>query len=350
MENVKAYGVQSETAELDLLQIDRRDLVATDVQIDILYCGVCHSDIHTARSEWGPAKYPVVPGHEIVGRVTAVGDEVTKFKTGDLVGVGCMVDSCQECSACKEHLEQYCENGATMTYGGADKHLGGHTYGGYSEKIVVDEKFVLSVPENLDIAKVAPLLCAGITTWSPLQHWNVKKGDKVGVIGLGGLGHMGIKFAHAIGAHVVMITRSPGKADDAKMLGADEVLISTDEEQMKKHANSFDFLLNTVPVGHDVNPYVTLMKRDTTMAMVGAIEPLDAVHGGLLVSKRKNIAGSMIGGIKETQEMLDFCGEHNVLPECEMIDIQNINEAWDRVVKADVKYRFVIDMKSLKGA
>lgn len=350
METIKAYGAQAATAALDELTIDRRDLVATDVQIDILYCGVCHSDIHTARSEWGPAKYPVVPGHEIVGRVLAVGDAVTNFKEGDIVGVGCMVDSCQECDACKEHLEQYCENGATMTYGGADKHLGGHTYGGYSEKIVVDEKFVLRVPENLDYAKVAPLLCAGITTWSPLRHWNVKAGDKVGVIGLGGLGHMGIKLAHAMGAHVVMITRSEDKAEDAKLLGADEVLISKDEAQMQQHANSFDFLLNTVPVGHDVNPYVMLMKRDTTMAMVGAVEPLEAVHGGLLVMKRKNIAGSLIGGIKETQEMLDFCGEHNVLPECEMINIQDINEAWDRVVKADVKYRFVIDMKSLKEA
>lgn len=350
METIKAYGAQAATAALDELTIDRRDLVATDVQIDILYCGVCHSDIHTARSEWGPAKYPVVPGHEIVGRVLAVGDAVTNFKEGDIVGVGCMVDSCQECDACKEHLEQYCENGATMTYGGADKHLGGHTYGGYSEKIVVDEKFVLRVPENLDYAKVAPLLCAGITTWSPLRHWNVKAGDKVGVIGLGGLGHMGIKLAHAMGAHVVMITRSEDKAEDAKLLGADEVLISKDEAQMQQHANSFDFLLNTVPVGHDVNPYVMLMKRDTTMAMVGAVEPLEAVHGGLLVMKRKNIAGSLIGGIKETQEMLDFCGEHNVLPECEMINIQDINKAWDRVVKADVKYRFVIDMKSLKEA
>lgn len=350
MEKVKAYGAQSETADLDVLTIDRRDLVGTDVQIDILYCGVCHSDIHTARSEWGPAKYPVVPGHEIVGRVLAVGDKVTKFKAGDLVGVGCMVDSCKECNSCKEGLEQYCENGATMTYGGNDTHLGGHTFGGYSEKIVVDEEFVLSVPENLDVEKVAPLLCAGITTWSPLRHWNVKKGDKVGVIGLGGLGHMGIKFAHAMGAHVVMITRSAGKAADAEALGADEVLISTDEEQMKAHANSFDFLLNTIPVKHDVNPYILLMKRDTTMAMVGAIEPLEPMHSGLLVMKRKNIAGSMIGGIKETQEMLDFCGEHNVVSDVEMINMQDINTAWDRVVKADVKYRFVIDMKSLKDS
>ncbi|GLB52271.1 alcohol dehydrogenase [Neptunitalea chrysea] len=348
MDTVKAYGAQSSTSELDLLSIDRRDVLGTDVKIDILYCGVCHSDIHTARSEWGPAKYPVVPGHEIIGKVLETGKEVTKFKVGDLVGVGCMVDSCRECTSCKEGLEQYCENGATYTYGSIDKHLGGHTFGGYSESIIVDEAFVLTIPENLDAAKVAPLLCAGITTWSPLRHWNIQRGDKVGVIGLGGLGHMGIKFAHAMGCHVVMITRSASKAADAKALGADEILLSTDPKAMKKHADSFDFLLNTVPVSHDVNPYVNLLKRDKTMVLVGAIEPLPNVHGGGLVRKRKNIAGSLIGGIPETQEMLDFCGEHNVVSDVEMITIQNINEAWDRVVKADVKYRFVIDMKSLK--
>lgn len=348
MSTVKAYGNYSATEKLVPLTIERRNLQPTDVQIDILYCGVCHSDIHTARSEWGPAKYPVVPGHEIIGRVIGIGSEVSKFKEGDLVGVGCMVDSCRHCEACEEGLEQYCENGATFTYGGKDKFLGGHTFGGYSEKIVVDEAFVLRVPENLETSKVAPLLCAGITTWSPLRHWNVKKGDKVGVIGLGGLGHMGIKFAHALGAYVVMITTSPEKGEDAKKLGADEVLISKDIEAMKAHQDSFDFLLNTIPVGHDVNPYIDLLKRDATMVLVGAIEPLKAVNGGGLVRKRKNLAGSLIGGIKETQEMLDFCGEHNVLPEVEMVNIQNINEAWDRVVKADVKYRFVIDMKSLK--
>lgn len=345
---VKAYGAHAKDKELEPVQIERRGLKPTDVHIDILYCGVCHSDIHTARSEWGPAKYPVVPGHEIIGRVTAVGNEVTRHKEGDLVGVGCMVDSCRTCHSCQDDLEQYCETGATFTYNSHDPHTGGHTYGGYSESVVVDEAFVLSIPESLDTAKVAPLLCAGITTWSPLKHWNVKKGDKVGVIGLGGLGHMGIKFAHVLGAHTVMITRSPDKAGDAEALGADEVLISTDAKQMKEHANSFDFLLNTVPVDHDVNPYLGLMKRDTTMAMVGAIEPLSKVHGGALISKRKNIAGSMIGGIKETQEMLDFCGEHQVLPDVEMIDIQEVNKAWERVVDADVKYRFVIDMASLK--
>ena len=349
METVKAYGNYSATEELVPLNIERRELLPNDVQIDILYCGVCHSDIHTARSEWGPARYPVVPGHEIVGKVLAVGSDVTKFKVGDSVGVGCIVDSCKHCSSCDEGLEQYCENGMTGTYGSIDKVSGGHTLGGYSEKIVVKEDFVLSVPESLDLSKAAPLLCAGITTWSPLVHWNVKKGDKVGVIGLGGLGHMGIKFAAAMGAHVVMITTSPEKGKDAQLLGAHEVLLSTDKDAMKAHANSFDFLLNTIPVGHDVDPYVNILKRDKTMAMVGAIEPLTNVNSANLVRLRKNIAGSMIGGIKETQEMLDFCGEHNILPEVEMITMQDINAAWDRVVKADIKYRFVIDMESLKG-
>ena len=337
MSTTKAYGNQSATEALIPLTIERRSIQPTDVQIDILYCGVCHSDIHTARSEWGPAKYPVVPGHEIIGRVIGVGAEVSSFKEGDLVGVGCMVDSCQHCASCAEGLEQYCENGATYTYGSADKISGGHTFGGYSENIVVDEKFVLHVPENLDTSRVAPLLCAGITTWSPLRHWNVKAGDKVGVIGLGGLGHMGIKFAHALGAKVVMITTSESKGEDAKKLGADEVLISKDAEAMKAHKDSFDFLLNTIPVGHDVDPYLNLLKRDATMVLVGAIEPVANVNGGTLVRKRKNLAGSLIGGIKETQEMLDFCGQHNVLPEVEMIAIQDINEAWTRVVKADVK-------------
>lgn len=348
MSTVKAYGNQSATAPLGALTIERRALNADDVSIEILYCGVCHSDIHTARSEWGPAKYPVVPGHEIIGKVIATGNAVTRFQTGDIVGVGCMVDSCQHCDACAEDLEQYCENGFTGTYGSMDKHLGGHTFGGYSEAIVVQEKFVLNIPGNLDIAKAAPLLCAGITTWSPLKHWQVKAGDKVGIIGLGGLGHMGIKFAHAMGAQVVMITTSAAKGNDARLLGADEVLISTNQSQMEQHKNSFDFLLNTIPVGHDVDPYLNLLKRDKTMVMVGAIEPLTNINSGILVRKRRNIAGSLIGGIRETQEMLDFCGEHNVLPEVEMVDIRNINEAWDRVVKADIKYRFVIDMESLK--
>lgn len=344
----KAYGVQSPTDDLNPMNIERRELLAKDVWIDILYCGVCHSDIHTARNDWGRTKYPIVPGHEIVGIVKAVGEEVTKYNVGQKVGVGCMVDSCRHCASCQEDLENYCENGSTMTYGSEDKVSGGVTYGGYSENIVVDEDFVLSIPDNLDLAKVGPLLCAGITTWSPLRHWNIKAGDKVGVIGLGGLGHMGIKFAHALGAKVVMITRSQDKAQDAKQLGADEILLSTDLEAMRAQRDSFDFLLNTIPVGHDVDPYMSLLKRDATMVLVGSIEPLTQVNGRHLVLKRKNLAGSLIGGIKETQEMLDFCGEHNIVADCEMINIQDINEAWERVIKADVKYRFVIDMVSLK--
>jgi uncharacterized zinc-type alcohol dehydrogenase-like protein len=349
MSEVKAYGAQASDANLKELNIERRQITADDVQIEIEYCGVCHSDIHQVRNDWKNSKYPVVPGHEIIGRVTQVGKNVSNFKEGDLVGVGCMVDSCQECDSCKEDLEQFCEKDATLTYNSKDKHLGGHTFGGYSEQIVVDKEFVLSIPENIDAKATAPLLCAGITTYSPLRHWNVKKGDKVGVIGLGGLGHMGVKFASALGAHVVMITTSPSKSEDAKKLGADEVLVSKNEEDMKKQAGSFDFLLNTVPVGHDMNPYIALLKRDATMVLVGAIEPLDPVHGGGLIGGRKRIAGSVIGGIKETQEMLDFCGENNIVSDIEMIDIQNINEAFDRVVKSDVKYRFVIDMKSLKN-
>ena len=345
---VKAFGAKTEKSDLEQLQINRRETLAEDVEIDILYCGVCHSDIHTVRNDWGGSKYPVIPGHEIIGKVVSVGENVSKFKEGQLVGVGCMVDSCQQCESCKEGLEQYCENGMVGTYNGKDKHLGGHTFGGYSEKIVVDQKFVLNVPENLDTKAVAPLLCAGITTWSPLRNWNVKKGDKVGVIGLGGLGHMGIKFAHALGAKVVMITTSPGKREDAKKLGADEVLISKDEKQMAENAGSFDFLLNTVPVKHDLNPYIGLLKRDATMVMVGAIEPLE-FHGGGLIMGRKSLAGSLIGGIRETQEMLDFCGEHNIVSDIEMINMQNINEAYDRVTSNDVKYRFVIDMQSLKN-
>lgn len=348
MKDTKAYGMHSETEKLVEMQIERRENQPTDVQIEILYCGVCHSDIHTAKNEWGGAKYPVVPGHEIIGKVTSVGSEVTRFKVGDTVGVGCMVDSCRTCSSCEENLEQYCEKGATFTYGGRDKFLGGFTFGGYSEKIVVDQDFVLQISEKLDASKAGPLLCAGITTWSPLRHWKVKAGDRVGVIGLGGLGHMGIKFAAALGAHVVMVTTSPEKGNDAKLLGAHEILLSKDIEAMKAQANSFDFLLNTIPVGHDVDPYVNLLKRDATMVMVGAIEPLTHVNSAGLVLKRKSIAGSLIGGIAETQEMLDFCALHGVLPEVEMIPIQDINEAWDRMVKSDVKYRFVIDMKSLK--
>ncbi len=350
MTKVNAYAAHDKDADLKPFELKRRDITTDDVEIDILFCGVCHSDIHTVRNDWKGSKYPVVPGHEIIGRVTKTGENVKNFKEGDLVGVGCMVDSCHECSACKDDLEQYCENGATFTYNSEDKLMGGHTYGGYSEKIVVDKEFVLKVPENIDIKAAAPLLCAGITTYSPLRHWKVKKDDKVGVIGLGGLGHMGVKFAHAMGAHVVMITTSPEKIKDAKELGADEVLISRNEDEMKKHMGTFDFLLNTIPVGHDTNPYIGLLKRDATMVMVGAIEPLDPIHGGGLIAGRKNISGSLIGGIKETQEMLDFCGEHNITCDVEMIDIQNINEAYEKVINGDVKYRFVIDMMSLKNS
>ena len=348
MNQVKAYGALAQSAPLQPLEINRRYLLAKDVKINITYCGICHSDIHVVQNDWKGSKYPVVPGHEIVGRVEAVGAEVDRFKVGDLVGVGCLVDSCRTCNACKEDLEQYCENGFTGTYNGVDKHLGGQTFGGYSQEIVVDEDFVLKIPENLDEKAVAPLLCAGITTYSPLIHWKIKKGDKVGVIGLGGLGHMGIKFAHALGAHVVMITTSPNKAQDAKQLGADEVLISKDEDAMKQHASTFDFLLNTVPVRHNINPYLSLMIRDATMVMVGAIEPIEPVHSGLLVLGRKTVAGSLIGGLKETQEMLDFCGKHNIVSDVEIINIQHVNDAYEKVKKADVKYRFVIDMESLK--
>ncbi|MBI1364025.1 MAG: alcohol dehydrogenase catalytic domain-containing protein [Proteobacteria bacterium] len=347
--NTKAYAAYSTDKPLAPFTFNRREVGPLDVKIDITYCGVCHSDIHMAHNDWGMSVYPVVPGHEIIGRVTEVGKKVTAFKKGDLVGVGCMVDSCRECSACKDDLEQFCEKGMTMTYGSPDPIMGGMTHGGYSDKIVVDEKFVLRVSEKLDEKAVAPLLCAGITTYSPLRHWEVKKGDKVGVIGLGGLGHMGVKFAAAMGAHVVMITTSPNKAADAKRLGAHEVLISKDADAMAAHAGTFDFLLNTVPVGHDINPYMPLLKRDATMAIVGAT-PLENTHSFGLIMGRKSIAGSLIGGIKETQEMLDFCAEHNIVSDVEVIDMQDINTAYDRIMKSDVKYRFVIDMQSLKNA
>jgi len=348
--STKAYAAFSEAEDLKPHQIQRRDLQDKDVFIDIEYCGVCHSDIHTARAEWGQPHYPVVPGHEIIGRVLAVGPNVTKYEVGDLVGVGCMVESCKHCNPCDEGLEQYCESGMIGTYNSAKSKYGGITYGGYSENIVVEEDFVLSIPTTIDVKAAAPLLCAGITTWSPLRHWNVKKGDKVGVIGLGGLGHMGVKFAKAMGAHVVMITTSPEKGEDAKKLGVDEVLISKDASQLQAHANTFDFLLNTIPVGHDVNPYLSLLKLDKTMCIVGAVEPLPGVHGGLLIGKRRHLAGSLIGGIKETQEMLDFCGEHQIVSDVEVINIQDINNAYERMIKSDVKYRFVIDMKSLKNS
>ncbi|AEE20685.1 putative zinc-type alcohol dehydrogenase-like protein [Dokdonia sp. Hel_I_63] len=347
MTEVKAYGAQDKEADLKEMTIKRRDTLSTDVKIKITYCGVCHSDIHTVRSDWGPAMYPVVPGHEIVGEVIEVGSDVTGFKKGDVVGVGCLVDSCQECSSCKSDLEQFCKEGATWTYNSKDKHTDGHTFGGYSQEVTVDQNFVLNIPSNLDIKAVAPLLCAGITTFSPLHHWGIKEGMKVGIVGLGGLGHMGIKFSHAMGAETVMITTSKGKADDAKRLGADSVLISKDEDAMEEQHGTFDFILNTVPVSHDINPYLALLGVDGTMCMVGAIEPLPDVHGGNLIMGRKSVAGSLIGGIKETQEMLDFCGKHNIVSDIEMIDMKNINEAYERVQNNDVKYRFVIDMDTL---
>ncbi|HLS97723.1 MAG: NAD(P)-dependent alcohol dehydrogenase [Porticoccaceae bacterium] len=349
MITVAAYGTPSPTDNLRPMEITRRTPVADDVDIEILYCGVCHTDIHFAHNDWGYSAYPLVPGHEIVGRVTRVGDAVSRFQPGDLVAVGCLVDSCRTCPSCREGLEQYCDKGMVGTYNSPDyRHGNAMTYGGYSRRIVVNEQYVLRVPENLDPAAAAPLLCAGITTWSPLRHWKIGKGHTVGVIGLGGLGHLGVKFAHALGARVVMITTSPGKAADARKLGADDVLISTDPEAMNAQARQFDFLLNTIPVSHDLNPYLPLLKRDGTMVVVGALEPLSGqLQTGALVMQRLSLAGSIIGGIPETQEMLDFCGEHNILPEIEMIPMAGINEAFTRMQKNDVKYRFVIDMATL---
>ena len=350
MTKVFSYAAKSATDKLEPLVIERREVGIDDIQVQILYCGVCHSDIHMTRDEWGfNSIYPMVPGHEIIGTVTKIGTGVTGYNIGDLVGVGCMVDSCQQCTPCMDGLEQYCEQGCIATYGAKDiRHDNSITYGGYSQQIVVDKKFILRIPTNIDTKKVAPLLCAGITTWSPLQHWGVGKGDMIGIIGLGGLGHMGIKFAHAMGCKVVMITTSEQKAKDANALGADEVLISTDANMMKQYVNKFDFLLNTIPVQHDVSSYVDLLKLDATMVVVGSLAPLLGVHGTPLIMGRKRIAGSLIGGIKETQEMLDFCGEHGIVADVEMINIQDINEAYLRMIKSDVKYRFVIDMASLK--
>jgi len=342
------YAGFSPTENLKPFNFGRRDPTARDVAIEILYCGVCHSDLHTVRNEWGGCNYPCVPGHEIVGRVTKVGSGVTKFKAGDLAAVGCMVDSCHECPSCKENLEQFCEKGATFTYNSPDKHTNGVTYGGYSDSIVVDEAFTLKVPTNLDLAAVAPLLCAGITTYSPIKRWGIRKGDKVGVVGLGGLGHMALKFAHAFGAKVVLFTTSPGKADDARRLGADEVVISKNPEEMNKHLGTFDFIIDAVSADHDINIYLNLLKRDGTLTLVGAPEkPLPVSSFGLIFG-RKILTGSLIGGIQETQEMLDFCSEHNIVSDIEMIDIGYINTAYERLLKSDVKYRFVIDMKSLK--
>ncbi|MEG4073204.1 NAD(P)-dependent alcohol dehydrogenase [Microcoleus sp. Pol14C2] len=352
MYNTKAYSAASATSPLASDTIARRNPTEHDVQIEILFCGICHSDVHSVRDEWSDfmsTTYPIVPGHEIVGRVTQVGSAVTKFKSGDLAGVGCMVDSDGHCPNCKAGFEQFCQN-VSFTYNSPDKHKTAPvTYGGYSDSIVVDERFVLRVPPNLDLAGVAPLLCAGITTYSPLRHWGVTEGKKVGVVGLGGLGHMGVKLAHAMGAHVVVFTTSPDKKEDALRLGADEVVVSRNADEMQKHAGSFDFILDTVAAKHDINAYLNLLRLDGNITLVGAPEkPLDVAAFSLIMGRR-SLSGSMIGGIAETQEMLDFCGEHNITADVEVIPIQKVNDAYERLLKSDVKYRFVIDMASLKS-
>ena len=349
----KAFAAPSPTAGLAPHTIQRRVPRAEDVEIEILYCGVCHSDLHQVRNEWKEVMatvYPCVPGHEIVGRVVKAGSAVKTFKEGDIAAVGCMVDSCRVCASCLAGEEQYCENGMTLTYNGEDKILGGVTYGGYSDSIVVDQKYVLRVPNKLDPAGTAPLLCAGITTYSPLHHWKVGKGQKVGVVGLGGLGHMGVKFAHAMGAHVVLFTTSANKSADALRLGADEVVISKNAEEMQKHERSFNFILDCVSADHDINAYINLLKRDGTLTLVGAPEkPMPVSAFGFLMGRR-SLAGSAIGGIRETQEMLDFCGENGITADIELIPMQKVNEAYERLLKSDVKYRFVIDMASLQHA
>ncbi|HEY9676798.1 MAG TPA: NAD(P)-dependent alcohol dehydrogenase [Drouetiella sp.] len=346
---VKAFAAQDPKATLQETKIPRRELLADDVQLEILFCGVCHSDLHQARNEWKSSTYPIVPGHEIVGKVTAVGSSVKNFKVGDLAAIGTMVDSCGECASCKNDLEVYCEKGNTQTYNGVDKHLNCSTYGGYSESIVSREKFVLRMPEGLDPAAAAPLLCAGITTYSPLIHWGAGPGKKVGVVGLGGLGHLGVKFAKALGAHVVLFTTSPSKVEDAKKLGADEVVISKNSEDMEKRAQSLDLIIDCVSAEHDLNAYLNTLKVDGTLVMVGAPEVPLAVNVFSLLPMRRSFAGSATGGIKETQEMLDFCAKHNIVSEIEMIEMSQVNDAYERLLKQDVKYRFVIDMKSLKG-
>ena len=348
--HVKSYAAHSPTGRLGLFEFDRRSPRADDVVIEILYCGVCHSDLHNVRNDWGNANYPMVPGHEIVGRVLEVGADVTRFKAGDRVGVGCLVESCRHCGACGKGWEQYCENGATYTYNHVDRIDGSRTYGGYSEKVVVADRFVLKVPDALDLAGAAPLLCAGITSYSPLRHWKVGPGSKVAIVGLGGLGHMGLKLAKAMGAEVTLFSRSPGKEADARRLGADHIVISTDAAQMAAVARQFDLIINTVPYKHDVNPYVPTLATGGTIVMVGYLGPLDNFNTGPLVFSRKGLAGSLIGGIAETQEMLDFCGAHGIHSDIEIIRIQDINEAFERLLSADVKYRFVIDMASLKEA
>lgn len=347
--NVLGFAAQSATDALTPYNFERRVPRLNDVVIEILYCGVCHSDLHNARNDWSNTIFPVVPGHEIIGRVLSVGASVSSFKPGDIVGVGCMVDSCQHCEPCKHGLEQYCDEFPTVTYNAYDRHDHMLTYGGYSEKIVVSDKFVLKIPAGLDLAGAAPLLCAGITTWSPLQHWKVGKGSKVAVVGLGGLGHMALKIAKAMGAEVTLFTRSPGKEQDARRLGADRIVLSTDEEQMKAVKSRFDLIIDTVPYVHDINPYMPTLNISGTLVLVGYLGPLDPfLNSAPMVLGRKSVAGSLIGGIAETQEMLDFCGKHGIASDIEVIKIQEINEAFQRMLQSEVKYRFVIDMASLK--
>jgi alcohol dehydrogenase (NADP+) len=351
MYQAKAFSAASSTSPLARTSIPRRAPTDRDVRLDILFCGICHTDIHQVRNEWGrfvPTVYPIVPGHEIVGRVTNVGSAVTRFKPNDLAAVGCIVDSDGTCPQCRAGFEQYCPN-VVYTFNSPDNHLGGVTYGGYSDSVVVDERFVLRVPSNLDLAGAAPLLCAGITTYSPLRHWGVTKGQKAGIVGLGGLGHMGVKFAHAFGAHVAVFTTSPSKKDDALRLGADEVIISRDANQMTKHAGTFDFILDCVAADHDVEPYLNLLARDGHLTLVGAPAKPVPVPVFSLLTNRRSLAGSMIGGIAETQEMLDFCGTHRITANVEVIPIQKVNEAYERMLKSDVKYRFCIDMASLNS-
>jgi uncharacterized zinc-type alcohol dehydrogenase-like protein len=347
--NVVGYAAHSASEELVPFRFDRRALRPDDVSIEILYCGVCHSDLHMVRNHIGVAAYPVVPGHEIVGKVTAVGSSVRRFKSGDIVGVGCMVDSCRHCRPCIKGLEQHCEEGATFTYGGRDRHDGSVTFGGYSSAIVASEKFVLKIPKGLNLAGVAPLLCAGITTWSPLKNWKIGNKSAVAVVGLGGLGHMALKLARALGAEVTLFTRSPGKEADARRLGADRVVVSTDPEQMSAMRNRFDLIIDTVPYNHDINPYLPTLSYNGTLVFVGYFGPLDpSLSTAPLVFGHRGIAGSFIGGVAETQEMLDFCGRHQITSDVEVIRMQDINEAFERLLRSDVKYRFVIDMKSLQ--
>lgn len=347
--NVKAYGTEASDAPLKPMNIERRDVLPNDVEIEILYCGICHSDLHAARNEWRGTVYPIVPGHEIVGRVTRVGEQVAKFKIGDIAGIGCIVDSCRECEYCREGLEQFCEPGNTIVFGSPDKISGGQTYGGYSESIVVDENYVLSVPENLDPAAASPLLCGGITVYSPFKHWNVGVGKKVGVVGIGGLGHLAIKIAKAMGARVTVFTTSPSKVEDAKNLGADDAALSTDKQQMRSLAKDFDVILDTVSAAHDVNEYLNLLTVDGALVLVGLPTEALPVSAFGIIKGRRSFAGSNIGGIEETQEMLDFCAEHNITADIEMIEMQEINEAYERLEKGDVRYRFVVDMASLKN-